>query len=389
VADFGLTAEGTSRRAMETVFARGTSSYRAPELVNPDGDKKFTNKVDIWAIGCILYELVCRKKAFNNDYRVLQHCMEHRYFKQEQVGIPIDFTEFVSDQATREFLSKIIHNMLQIDSSKRPAAKDLCELFEKVLATTERLSPELAIHLPSEVQTDRIGTAQRMLVTLDEFEISGTHENVSVTAFSSNDTVAVVTGRGVEEDNVQDGDKSNSGASNLSNRTLGNVDEHTQTDIKRFHFPDEPHQRPFIYSASQIDLPPAICKNMSWIAGDEFSNRSYQQLLHAYIHVTAPRLDASSPCYFELWRSYVPAMAFGSKGSLALLNAISAVTAIQIAPLQRDPEKGRERAERYYFASLEDHHVLDTPQKSELNDAMIATSMLLAHYDVIPVQFSD
>jgi hypothetical protein len=228
-----------------------------------------------------------------------------------------------------------------------------------------------------------------MLLILDEFEGSDRHDQVSLTTSFSNDTVVLVTGRGVDEDNVQDGDESNSGASNLSNRTLGNVDEHTPTtDITCFHFPEEPHQRAFIYSASQIELPPAICKNMSWIAGDEFSTRSYHQLLHAYIHVTAPRLDASSPCYFELWRSYVPAMAFGSKGSVALLNAISAVTAIQIAPLQRDPEKGRERAERYYFASLEDHHVLDIPQKSELDDAMIATAMLLAHYDVIPIQLS-
>lgn len=75
-------------------------------------------------------------------------------------------------------------------------------------------------------------------------------------------------------------------------------------------------------------------------------------------------------------------MAFGESGSLPLLNAIAAITALQIAPLQRDPEKGRERAERYYFAALEHHHILDTPRKSELDDAMIATAMLLAHYDV-------
>jgi hypothetical protein len=177
---------------------------------------------------------------------------------------------------------------------------------------------------------------------------------------------------------TEESQTSNSGSSALRNQVSGDADEPAQTT----HFPAEP-RNPFIYSPRNMVLPPTIYNNMSWIiAGDEFSNRSYQELLHAYIHVTAPRLDGSSPCYFELWRSYVPAMAFGQSGSLPLLNAIAAITALQIAPLQRDPEKGRERAERYYFAALEHHHILDTPRKSELDDAMIATAMLLAHYDV-------
>jgi hypothetical protein len=92
--------------------------------------------------------------------------MVHRYFKQEQVGIPIDFTEVVSDQATRDLLSKMIHSMLQIDPSTRPAAKDLCELFEKVITTSESLSTELDSHLSSEVQSDRIGSSQRYVANI-------------------------------------------------------------------------------------------------------------------------------------------------------------------------------------------------------------------------------
>lgn len=200
-----------------------------------------------------------------------------------------------------------------------------------------------------------------MLLTLDEVGSADGHDSVET---------------------EEEGNASNSGR---SNQTLGDDDERMQITS---HFPAEP-QNPFFYSPGNMILPQAIYKNMSWIiAGDEFSNRSYQELLHAYIHVTAPRLDGSSPCYFELWRSYVPAMAFGHRGSLPLLNAIAAIAALQIAPLQRDPEKGRERAERYYFAALEHHHILDTPRKSELDDSMIATAMLLAHYDVYSVYFS-
>src|SRR5947207_315012 len=68
ITDFGFTAEGTSKRAHTTRLARGSSSYWAPELLAEIA--QYTNKVDIWALGCILYELVCGKRAFAGDWAV-------------------------------------------------------------------------------------------------------------------------------------------------------------------------------------------------------------------------------------------------------------------------------------------------------------------------------
>ena len=132
MADFGLTVEGTSTQPRKTEFSRGTSSYRAPELVNPDGERTFTNKVDIWAIGCILYEVICRKRAFQDDYNVSLYSVEYRYFKSE-LKIPIDPADPLVDLNTKECLRNIIHSMLQIDPLKRPTAKDLCQAFEQLL----------------------------------------------------------------------------------------------------------------------------------------------------------------------------------------------------------------------------------------------------------------
>jgi serine/threonine protein kinase len=64
IADFGLTVEGTSKKAHTTQYSKGTCSYRAPELIQLDDKGTYTNKVDIWAMGCILYEIVFRSKAF-------------------------------------------------------------------------------------------------------------------------------------------------------------------------------------------------------------------------------------------------------------------------------------------------------------------------------------
>jgi serine/threonine protein kinase len=74
IADFGISAEGTARRAQTTVWARGTSSYRAAELVK-DEKLTYTNKVDIWAMACILYEVAFQKKAFGGDMAVLSYAL--------------------------------------------------------------------------------------------------------------------------------------------------------------------------------------------------------------------------------------------------------------------------------------------------------------------------
>ena len=42
----------------------GTPSYVAPELY----DKNMDFRVDIWAIGCIIYELCYLKLAFDGKY---------------------------------------------------------------------------------------------------------------------------------------------------------------------------------------------------------------------------------------------------------------------------------------------------------------------------------
>jgi serine/threonine protein kinase len=70
IADFGLSAEGMSQRAYSTQRARGTQCYRAPELLSETSI--VSRKSDIWAFGCILFELVFPLKAFKNDFQVFQ-----------------------------------------------------------------------------------------------------------------------------------------------------------------------------------------------------------------------------------------------------------------------------------------------------------------------------
>jgi serine/threonine protein kinase len=65
IADFGFTSVGESGQQYSSVQQRMTPNYSSPELIIYG---KYSKKSDIWAMGCILYE-VCfvphhRRKAF-------------------------------------------------------------------------------------------------------------------------------------------------------------------------------------------------------------------------------------------------------------------------------------------------------------------------------------
>lgn len=144
VADFGLTMAGTSKHAQTTAHSRGTPGYRAPELVSPYTKSTFTNKVDIWAFGCILVELIFGVKAFCDDFKVHQYYLEHKFFKRR---FDIPETEGFEGRVTRTLLSETIYAVLETDPSNRPAAKDLLPIFERLAnlnETTQASDPDVA-----------------------------------------------------------------------------------------------------------------------------------------------------------------------------------------------------------------------------------------------------
>ena len=110
---------------MTTRYARGTDRYRAPELVTLFSREKpkFTNKVDIWAFGCIIFELVCSKPAFpGGDSQVWVYA---KYPTDHPLDLQIA-AENVPDDKKREWFSTSIQELLQLEPARRPSAKDIC-----------------------------------------------------------------------------------------------------------------------------------------------------------------------------------------------------------------------------------------------------------------------
>lgn len=129
IADFGLTVEGTSRRERPTQYGRGTEGYRAPELLLVQHENPtFTNKVDIWATGCVIYETIFRRRTFASDMETMARAFQW----SQSDGTGIELPETVDCIPNRQYwtvLSDMIHVMLEVRVAMRPTAEDLLEML--------------------------------------------------------------------------------------------------------------------------------------------------------------------------------------------------------------------------------------------------------------------
>jgi len=115
--DFGLTAPATSRRRHTTRGRRGTACYRAPELLAKTAT--YTRKVDIWGLGCILFELVMWRPTFNQDWEV------EDYYENRVLQLNISWLPEFWQHHVIEVIKQLLHRI----SSNRPSASELSTLF--------------------------------------------------------------------------------------------------------------------------------------------------------------------------------------------------------------------------------------------------------------------
>jgi hypothetical protein len=117
--DFGLTSEATSRTLITSKEAKGSGGYRPPDMITDD-KPTFNSKTDIWALGCILYELVVGRRLFLDDWKV------YRYTQSPHLLLPIGALVNVGWATT---LQRLILQMLQIDPSNRLSAFEMLKQF--------------------------------------------------------------------------------------------------------------------------------------------------------------------------------------------------------------------------------------------------------------------
>ena len=121
IGDFGISKilDGTSYAKTHI----GTPLYMAPEQMK---DENYTNKVDIWSLGCIIYEICTLKYCFNsnNIIDLSKQIVEGRHGK-----INLNFYN--------NYIQILIDLLLQKDYKKRPSIEEISNLIEKKINLDE------------------------------------------------------------------------------------------------------------------------------------------------------------------------------------------------------------------------------------------------------------
>lgn len=146
--------------------------YRAPELLT-EMAPSYNNKLDIWAMGCILYELAVGQKLFYNDYAV---------FAYEKSDIVVTLDDTFSEQC-KEYITKNIEMMLQFDSSLRPSATEILDSINRYYPSTmdgitERLNGDenhIITDQDTANATDSGGNSSKSCINISvSYQFSGT-----------------------------------------------------------------------------------------------------------------------------------------------------------------------------------------------------------------------
>ena len=137
LADFGIARVLQSEGSLASTVI-GTPYYMSPELVN---NESYSYKSDVWALGCVLYEMATLKHAFDagNMCALVMSILRGKY-------TPLSQNQYSSR------LAALIDSMLQLEPSSRPN-------MEEVLATTF-VQEALVFAIQNEEGTGRLHVAR-------------------------------------------------------------------------------------------------------------------------------------------------------------------------------------------------------------------------------------
>lgn len=171
IADFGLSVMDRNHAFMET-FA-GTPIYMAPEILQ---EQPYNEKVDIWAFGCIMYNLMALKPPWQPPTRPTARIAP---FQQLRVLVTTSSPDFSSFEAhfTGNNMVKAVQAMLCVQPGIRPSAQALERITSiQELSQAAFNASVLARHAPDDVAC-RAAPAESQNVLHEElFERKGVCE---------------------------------------------------------------------------------------------------------------------------------------------------------------------------------------------------------------------
>ncbi|PWW73103.1 kinase-like protein [Tuber magnatum] len=115
--DFGISKRARAQDSTTFHTQVSTPLYGAPEVLGLDSNSEtsvYTNSVDIWSLGCVIYELLVGERLFDSDGQVLRYYLGGwRFPKDKLKGLspPMDDSGIL-----------LLESMLAIQPEDRPTA---------------------------------------------------------------------------------------------------------------------------------------------------------------------------------------------------------------------------------------------------------------------------
>jgi serine/threonine protein kinase len=120
--DFGSASAATSKKLVTTDLQRGSESYRAPEVLT---HARYNKRSDIFALGCISYEIVTGQRLFRSDWAV------HKYVEE---GSPLYPKKWPPCQSGTRLLQlgELTSALLAADPMSRISAKATAQQLRRI-----------------------------------------------------------------------------------------------------------------------------------------------------------------------------------------------------------------------------------------------------------------
>lgn len=156
--DFSLSGEYTPCMTPNVV----TLWYRSPELLF--GCTNYTFSVDIWSVGCVLYEMMSSRPPFiaqeNSELSqlksicsVIGNPSDEEKIKMNCEVMNIDFEKLMYKDKYFENFPNFLHNIFKFDFTMRPSANDLlafCSAKDVIFFQNENYRASLSESLPED-----------------------------------------------------------------------------------------------------------------------------------------------------------------------------------------------------------------------------------------------
>jgi serine/threonine protein kinase len=138
IADFGLATDGevSGWAVAEDRYARGSGGYRAVELLRENST--FNNKTDIWAFGCIVFEVISGgERMFNDDWNVFRYGEDHSAGGEDAARMEGMLNKWMNSMVGniqhRNWVVTTLLKTIDVDPSARPTATELKGVLHEIM----------------------------------------------------------------------------------------------------------------------------------------------------------------------------------------------------------------------------------------------------------------